>query len=75
MVANILRRAAVQKATGLSRSTIYLLMSAAAFPKPVKLGKRSVGWFEGDIIEWQAAKRAERDGEQRRGARNAEPVA
>jgi prophage regulatory protein len=65
MVREILRRAAVQKATGLSRSTIYAMMSAATFPKPVKLGRRAVGWIAQDVIAWQAARIAERDGQRK----------
>lgn len=38
--------------TGLSRSTIYAMMTEGAFPKSIKLGKRAVGWREADIAEW-----------------------
>lgn len=33
---NILRRDAVEKATGLPRSTIYEKMAKGEFPKPIK---------------------------------------
>jgi prophage regulatory protein len=48
----ILRRPAVQLMTGLSCSTIYQQMADEVFPKPLKLGKRAVGWRESDIIQW-----------------------
>lgn len=49
----ILRRAAVERLTGLPRSTLYAKVAAGEFPKPIKLGARSVGWFERDIAAWQ----------------------
>lgn len=48
----ILRLKAVQDSTGLSRSTIYLMMRAGVFPKSISLGLRSVGWLEADIQSW-----------------------
>src|SRR5689334_2844810 len=41
----ILRRKEVQRRTGLSGSTIYERMKAGAFPKPVSLSPRTVGWI------------------------------
>jgi len=46
------RRLAVQRRTGLSRSTIYAKMAEGDFPRPIKLGKRAVGWLDSDIDEW-----------------------
>lgn len=46
------RRKAVEELTGLSRSTIYDLMSKDMFPRPVKLTGRAVAWPESKIIEW-----------------------
>jgi len=57
----ILRRSEVEKATGLSCSSIYRLMAAKAFPKPIKLGLSSVGWLEPDIAAWQKARIDQRD--------------
>jgi len=48
----ILRRPDVEARTGLSRSTIYLLMARGEFPKPVKLSSRAVGWTESAIVTW-----------------------
>jgi prophage regulatory protein len=49
---SILRRKQVEARTGLSRSTIYLRVSAGTFPKPVSLGGRAVGWIESEIQQW-----------------------
>ena len=40
--------------TGLSRSSIYLRISTNEFPKPIKIGRRAVGWPEDSLIAWQA---------------------
>jgi prophage regulatory protein len=58
----ILRCSDVEQATGLPCATIYDKMSKGKFPRPVKLGERSVGWIEAEIIAWQKARIAERDG-------------
>ncbi|WP_341861316.1 AlpA family transcriptional regulator [Gymnodinialimonas sp. 57CJ19] len=47
-----LRRQAVEEITGLSRSTLYAMISEGTFPRPVKLGKRAVGWSESSIQTW-----------------------
>lgn len=53
---NILRRDAVERLTGLSKTTLYDLMSKRDFPRPIKLGARAVGWLERDIAAWQASR-------------------
>jgi prophage regulatory protein len=59
---SILRRKQVQRRTGLPRSSMYLMMSEGLFPKPVKLGSRSVGWFEHEVEAWLAKRLKDRDG-------------
>lgn len=49
---NILRLPAVLERTGLSRSTVYLMISKNQFPAPVSLGERAVGWVESQIDQW-----------------------
>ena len=44
----ILRLPTVKQRCGLSRSTIYLRITQGAFPKPVSLGPRAVGWIEAE---------------------------
>jgi prophage regulatory protein len=48
----IFRRHQVTEQTGLSRSTIYAMMAHGEFPRPVKLGKRAVGWRADDVAAW-----------------------
>ena len=48
----VLRFPAVSRVTGLPRSTLYLYMKNDQFPKPIKLGMRSVGWIKEEIDEW-----------------------
>lgn len=55
----ILRRREVEARTGLSRSTIYAQMSEGTFPKPIRLGKRAVGWTDAAIEEWLAGREAD----------------
>lgn len=52
----ILRRKQVEQRTGLSRSTIYALLSKDQFPKPVNIGPRAVGWIESEINAWLNAR-------------------
>ena len=52
MPLRILRRPDVEQLTGLSRSTIYAMMSDGTFPKPVRLSRRAVGWREADVAAW-----------------------
>ena len=54
MIKKIYRLPEVMDMTGLSRSSIYLRVSTDEFPKPVKIGRRAVGWPEDTIIAWQA---------------------
>jgi len=53
MTKRILRRPEVEARTGLSRSTLYAQMAEGTFPKPVRLGKRAVGWTDSSITQWQ----------------------
>jgi len=54
MIKKIYRLPDVVNMTGLSRSSIYLRVSTNEFPKPIKIGRRAVGWPEDSIIAWQA---------------------
>ena len=44
-----LRLPTVQEKFGLSRSSIYKLISEGLFPKPIPIGARSVGWLDEEI--------------------------
>ncbi len=52
MTHTILRLPAVIKRSGLSRSTVYLMMQKGKFPSPISLSVRAVGWLERDISDW-----------------------
>ena len=56
MATNILRLPAVLARTGVSRSTIYKMVSIGSFPAPVRIGMRAVAWVEQDIEKWLAGR-------------------
>ena len=58
MTERLIRRKEVESITGLSRSSIYAMISSGEFPKPIKIGIQAVAWPESDIQEW-VAKRIE----------------
>ena len=39
----------------LSRTSIYNRINDGTFPKPIKLGSKSVAWLESSIDEWIAS--------------------
>lgn len=61
MTDQFLRLPAVVSKVGWSRVTIYRAVKDGRFPKPVKLGPRSIAWPESEIAAWQQARIAERD--------------
>ena len=48
----IIRRTEVLFMTGLATSTLYAKMQAGEFPRPIKLGRRAVGWKSNDVELW-----------------------
>lgn len=52
----ILRRPQVEHETGFARSTIYLRIQQGLWPRPVRLGPRSVGWPADEIAALNAAR-------------------
>jgi len=49
----ILRRDSVLFYCGITgNSSLYDLMKEGLFPKPVKIGKRAVGWRKSDLDAW-----------------------
>ncbi|WP_038147714.1 helix-turn-helix transcriptional regulator [Thioclava atlantica] len=52
MNGRIFRRPDVERLVGLSRSTLYAMIAEGRFPKPVRIGKRAVGWREADLRDW-----------------------
>ena len=52
MIPKIIRRAEIEEQLGLARSTIYQMVADGEFPKPVKLGRRAVGWRVEEVESW-----------------------
>ncbi|POP54254.1 helix-turn-helix transcriptional regulator [Zhongshania marina] len=52
----LLRRKQIEACTGLSRSTIYALISEGKFPKPIPLTSRTVAWTQSSIDQWIAGR-------------------
>jgi prophage regulatory protein len=50
----------VIKRTSKSRAAIYVQMNGGEFPKPVRLGPKSVAFVESEINEWIEARLASR---------------
>ena len=48
----ILRMPDVMQKLGISRSTVYRLMSDESFPRQVKIGKRAKGWRLDAVERW-----------------------
>ena len=48
----ILRVRQVGERTGLSRSTIYELVTEGLMPPPVRVSHRTVGWVESEVEEF-----------------------
>ena len=56
MAHTIQRLPSVKADSGLSRSTIYLLISRGLWPRPVRLGARAVGWPSVEVASMIAAR-------------------
>ena len=53
----------VEARTGLSRRSIQTLVERGAFPQPIRLSRRTVGWLESELNTWLLARVARsRDG-------------
>lgn len=59
-VEQLLRKPMVKEMVGnMPDSTLYYLMNQGDFPKPLKLGKRTVAWKRSEIESWiQSRERA-----------------
>ena len=64
----ILRMKDVCSELGVSRASIYRLLESGSFPKPLKLGKRAIGWERDNIQQWVKSLRSARQTEQAEGA-------
>ena len=52
MVPQIFRRRQLEERLGLTRSSIYKMMDDGEFPRPMKIGRRAVGWRADEIAQW-----------------------
>lgn len=56
-----LRRPAVSERYGIPASTLYDWLSQGLFPKPIRLGRRAVGWSVAELESWERERAAERE--------------
>jgi len=49
---NLIRLSEVMKRTGYSRAWLYRLLKEERFPRPIKIGIRSIAFVESEIDEW-----------------------
>jgi prophage regulatory protein len=54
--AKLLRRRAVENATGLPCSTLYDEMAAGKFPRPIELTPGRVAWIASEVEAWIVAR-------------------
>ena len=66
----IMRMTDVCSELGVSRASVYRLLQSGSFPKPLKLGKRAIGWERDHIQQWVKSLRPARQTEQAQGASN-----
>jgi prophage regulatory protein len=52
MPKQVIKLPGVVKTTGLSKSTIYKLISEGKFPKNIPLTGKSTGWIDEEIQSW-----------------------
>jgi prophage regulatory protein len=58
----LLRCAATRAKAGFTaNSTLYGAMEHHGFPRPIKIGNRSVAWVEDEVDAWIERRKAERD--------------
>jgi prophage regulatory protein len=53
---NIIRLPRTIEKTGLSRSTIYMLLKRGEFPPKIKLSPRAMGFLESEVDAWIAGR-------------------
>ena len=56
MTRRLLDRHQVERIVRMPRSTLYQAMAESDFPKPIRVGKRSVRWFEDEIVAWMESR-------------------
>jgi prophage regulatory protein len=51
----------VQRALGMSKSTLWRWVQVGQFPKPAKIGPGRIGWLETDVATWIESRFASRN--------------
>ena len=49
-------RRQVEYMVGMSRSSLYEAMAQRGFPRPIRIGPRSVRWFEDEVLAWMESR-------------------
>lgn len=57
----IVRKPELMSRIGLSDASIWRMEKAGKFPKRIRLGGQSVGWFSDEVEGWMQKKAAERE--------------
>ena len=52
----LLRRPQVLAMTGLSKALLYDLMEHGLFPRPVRIGRRAVAWWQSEVVAWMESR-------------------
>ncbi|OAT21119.1 AlpA family transcriptional regulator [Buttiauxella noackiae ATCC 51607] len=63
MSKRLMKMPEVMHRTGNGKSWIYRLISQGRFPKPIKIGSRSIAFIESEVDEWINQRIAESRGE------------
>jgi len=56
----VIRKKELLPFIGLSDVTIWRMERAGKFPRRIRLGGNSVGWYESEIIGWMDGKKKDR---------------
>lgn len=71
MTRMLLNRYEVQHIVKMPRSTLYQAITEGDFPRPIRVGKRAVRWFEDEVAAWMESR--ERAGSESNAARRSSP--
>ncbi|MDR0806989.1 MAG: AlpA family transcriptional regulator [Enterobacteriaceae bacterium] len=62
-VKSLIRLPEVQRRTGYGKAWLYKLIAQGRFPKPIKIGIRSIAFIECEVDEWINQRIADSRGE------------
>ena len=60
-IMRVLKLKEVLLKTSLGKTTLYMLVKESAFPKPIPLGLRAVGWLDSEVDAWIHSRISARD--------------